>query len=375
MTSRDSDDDKLDHVNKRARASVPDDDAVSTPHATDQLRSLFGDLRDVVARSCAESYFPFKNDPNSWGVTNENDARFTAHQFGDFKSANRAKMEEELRKYMREPSEPRGPRLKDFAIAVTIAAQGSGKTRLVDDALRVPLSAKPGETAHFDGYLRLAVTFNGNYGATYAHPVSTRMLLAFFCGVVARDASIVLKSLDGKLKQIFPEVDAHIVALNVLDALERFYFEQRGNGLGRSVLLIDEIGKAGMINKQGEAVAGQQLVYDAVVAWLNGGALAGTQKGRRGAVFTGLSAIAPWSTAFRSGRSIVRLPLGTFDLWDKRLLDVVDKEAKAIKDWPADREIPERVWYLLAATGGRPRDVSSMLERLNVVLRRPPAVH
>jgi hypothetical protein len=40
--------------------------------------------------------------------------------------------------------------LADFTISVTVAAPGTGKTRLVDDALRMPLDAKPNEETHFD---------------------------------------------------------------------------------------------------------------------------------------------------------------------------------------------------------------------------------
>jgi hypothetical protein len=94
--------------------------------------------------------------------------------------------------------------MKDFQIAVTVAAPGTGKTRLVDDALRMPLDAKPAnEAKHFDHFLRLAVTFNSNYSGTYAHPFTARMLLVFFCGTVHADASIVLDRIDTKLVQLF----------------------------------------------------------------------------------------------------------------------------------------------------------------------------
>jgi hypothetical protein len=208
------------------------------------------------------------------GVTFDNDARFTTYRFGDYKSDMRLKTEEKLRIYMREPSKPRAEGLKDFAIAVTIAAPGTGKTRLIDDAMRMRLSARDGEVDHFDDFLRLAVTFNSNYGGAYVHPLTARMLMLFnfFCGTV--------------------EVDSR-------------------------------------------------------------------------------EAIAPWTlTTPQSGRSIVWLPLGTFDLLDEEVRAVVEHQAKTLKSWPGV-EISERVWYLLAATGGRPRDVSSMLARLSPVLRLP----
>jgi hypothetical protein len=90
-----------------------------------------------------------------------------------------------------------------------------------------------------------------------------------------------------------------------------------------------------------------------------------TGKSRRGAVFTGLSAVAPWSERTpKSGRRIVWLPLGIFDVFDQQVRDVIADQAKLVPGWPAEQQLSERVWYVLAATGGRPRDVSSMLDRL-----------
>ena len=331
-------------------------------------------LRELVKESCAESKYPFKVDSKTWGVTLDDDLRFAAAEFGTYKSTLRTATEERLRKYMREPSIPRATtatsfEMKDFQIAVTVAAPGTGKTRLIDDALRMPLDAKPGEQEHFDHFLRLAVTFNANYGGSYAHPLTARMLLMFFCGTVDESAEKVLRHIDAKLANLFSNVLAADLAADVLDALEALYFDQRGDKLGRTVLLIDEISKA--LVTDATRVTSERHVYESVVGWLNGGVMAGSQVGRRGAVFTGLSAIAPWSERTpRSGRSIVWLPLGTFDLWDEKVRIVVADQAKAIKNWPADAVISDRVWYLLAATGGRPRDVSSMLQLLSPVLRR-----
>jgi hypothetical protein len=332
-------------------------------------------LRELVEKSCAESKYPFKVDSKTWGVTLDDDLRFAAAEFGTYKSTLRTATEERLRKYMREPSIPRATtatsfEMKDFQIAVTVAAPGTGKTRLIDDALRMPLDAKPGEQEHFDHFLRLAVTFNANYGGSYAHPLTARMLLMFFCGTVDESAEKALRHIDAKLVQLFPGKVVDSVARNVLNALEALYFDQRADGkLGRTVLLIDEISKADM--KDATRVTSERHVYESVVGWLNGGVMAGSQVGRRGAVFTGLSAIAPWSErTARSGRSIVWLPLGTFDLWDEKVRIVVADQAKAIKNWPADAVISDRVWYVFAATGGRPRDVSRMLQLLSPVLRR-----
>jgi hypothetical protein len=264
--------------------------------------------------------------------------------------------------------------LADFTISVTVAAPGTGKTRLVDDALRMPLDAKPNEETHFDHFLRLAVTFNGNYGGTYAHPLTARMLLMFFCGTVDAQAAAVLRRIDKKLTRLYAkeEVDAEDVAHDVLDALEALYCEQRGGVLERcrTVLLIDEISKADWIGQTPHA--SEKHVYGAVVHWLDGGLINGTDKSRRGAVFTGLSAVAPWSQVTpSSGRQVEWLPLGTFDLWDDKVRAVVTAQAESNAGWPAGRKISDRVWYLLAATGGRPRDVSSMLDRLQGMLLAP----
>jgi hypothetical protein len=337
-------------------------------------------LRELVEDSCVEASYTHFKDAKSWGVTQEADPRFAGAEFGTYKSADRLATEKKLREYMREPSEPRattttGFQMKDFTIVVTVAAPGTGKTRLVDDALRMPLDAKPNEAKHFDHFLRLAVTFNSNYSGTYAHPVTARMLLMFFCGTVDAQASIVLDRIDTKLLQLFPNEKAKFVAQKVLDALEALYCEQRGCVLERcrTVLLIDEISKAVTLNEQGLEVAGQQLVYNAVVHWLDGGLINGTDKSRRGAVFTGLSAVAPWSQVTpSSGRQVEWLPLGTFDLWDDKVRAVVTAQAESNAGWPAGRKISDRVWYLLAATGGRPRDVSSMLGRLRVILALAP---
>jgi hypothetical protein len=53
-----------------------------------------------------------------------------------------------------------------------------------------------------------------------------------------------------------------------------------------------------------------------------------------------------------------------FDVFDQQVRDVIADQAKLVPGWPAEQQLSERVWYLLAATGGRPRDVSSMLDRL-----------
>jgi len=98
--------------------------------------SLGDRLRELVENSCNESNYPFfKNNPKTWGVTNEHDGRFIDATFGNYKSGKRLETEAKLRKYMREPSTPRAELPTDFSIAATVAAPGTGKTRLIDVAL------------------------------------------------------------------------------------------------------------------------------------------------------------------------------------------------------------------------------------------------
>jgi hypothetical protein len=103
-----------------------------------------------------------------------------AGRFGDYKSPQRLETEAKLREYMSAPSRSRQTGLRDFSIAVTVAAPGTGKTRLLDDALRMPL-----DTTHFAHVLRLAITFNGMTGGVFAHPIAARVLREFFCGPAA----------------------------------------------------------------------------------------------------------------------------------------------------------------------------------------------
>jgi hypothetical protein len=96
-------------------------------------------------------------------------------------------------------------------------------------------------------------------------------------------ADDVLKKIDAQLSRLFPSDDVDTVARSVLDALEALYFQQRGDGaLGRSVLLIDEISKALLLTADKGKLC-EDLMYRTVVSWVD------AAKGRRGAVFTGLT--------------------------------------------------------------------------------------
>jgi hypothetical protein len=307
-------------------------------------------LVDLVMNACVETNTPFKRDPMTWGVTRDDDPRMTPACFGDYKSPQRLASEAKLREYMSAPSRSRQTGLRDFSIAVTVAAPGTGKTRLLDDALRMSLDKK-----HFAHVLRLAITFNGMTGGVLAHPIAARALREFFCGPAAVNAEDVLKKIDAQLSRLFPSDDVDTVAQRVLDALEALYFQQRGDGaLGRVVLLMDEISKA-FVLVAGHEEECEKPVYRTVVSWID------KTTGRRGAVFTGLT-VSPWAEVTLSGRPLVRLPLGTFDIWDAAVQRAVEQQARI--EWAGVGPFTQEVWSLLAATGGRPRDIFLVVDHL-----------
>jgi hypothetical protein len=336
---------------QRALASVDSARSVSRSTIKQHITAGHAALVELVMNACVETNTPFKRDPMTWGVTRDDDPRMTPRRFGDYKSPQRLETEAKLREYMSAPSRSRQTGLRDFSIAVTVAAPGTGKTRLLDDALRMPL-----DTKHFAHVLRLAITFNGMTGGVLAHPLAARVLREFFCGPADIVADDVLKKIDAQLSRLFPNDDVDTVARSVLDALEALYFQQRGDGtLGRSVLLIDEIAKALLlIDDKGELC--EDLMYRIVVSWID------KTTGRRGAVFTALTIESPWADASSAGRPLVGLPLGTFDVWDAAVQRAIEDRARSIgQGFGANRD---RMWSLLAATGGRPRDVFLVLERL-----------
>jgi hypothetical protein len=333
---------------QRSLASVDSARMVSRSTIKQHITAEHAALVDLVMNACVETNTPFKRDPMTWGVTRDDDPRMTPRRFGDYKSPQRLETEAKLREYMSAPSESRQTGLRDFSIAVTVAAPGTGKTRLLDDALRMPL-----DTTHFAHVLRLAITFNGMTGGVLAHPIAARALREFFCGPAAVNADDVLKKIDAQLSRLFPSDDVDTVAQRVLDALEALYFHQRGDGaLGRSVLLIDEIAKARLLTAdKGELC--ENLMYRTVVSCVY------AAKGRRGAVLTGLTVVSPWAEVTLP---LMWLPLGTFDVWDATVQGAIEHEARSM--WPGFGAIDRRLWPLLAATGGRPRDVILVLERL-----------
>jgi hypothetical protein len=339
---------------QRSLASVDSARMVSRSTIKQHITVEHAALVELVMNACVETNTPFKRDPMTWGVTRDDDPRMTPRRFGDYKSPQRLETEAKLREYMSAPSRSRQKGLRDFSIAVTVAAPGTGKTRLLDDALRMPL-----DTTHFAHVLRLAITFNGMTGGVLAHPIAARVLREFFCGPADIVADDVLKKIDAQLSRLFPSDDVDTVARSVLDALEALYFQQRGNGaLGRSVLLIDEISKA-FVLVPGDEAKYEKRVYRTVVSWVDASLKA---NGRRGAVFTALTIESPWADASSAGRPLVGLPLGTFDVWDAAVQRAIEDRARSIgQRFGANRD---RMWSLLAATGGRPRDVFLVLERL-----------
>jgi hypothetical protein len=302
---------------------------------------------------CEQHAAPFKSDAMSWGVTTVADERMTPFEFGDFKSEEREKTEMDAIKYISEPSQSRQRGTDIFGIAATVAAPGTGKTRLLDDLLRATVP-----TTHYNHFLRLPITFNGKTTGDFTHPVAVRALLQFVCGTTRVTAKRPLRTLDGHLRSVCGSLDVELFALDVLDAVEAVYFELRGGVLARSVLLIDEIRLASFTPRRADA---EVAVYDCVKSWLDAGLITvdGNSQSRRGAVFTGVSVLSPFALESSTGRPIVPLPLGIFDVYDDSVRAVIELQA-GCKIHPAG-------WALLAATGGRPRDILDILDKVAAV--------
>jgi hypothetical protein len=126
------------------------------------------------------------------------------------------------------------------------------------------------------------------------------------------------------------------------------------------VLLVDEISKA---TNEGD-------VYRSVVEWVDAGGVrvAGRSRShsRRGAVFTGLSVVTPWAHESESGRSVVRLAQGRFDVWDTQVQDVILLDMRKRPKWANVTSLPAAFWSLLASAGGRPRDIESIVVAMSV---------
>jgi hypothetical protein len=162
----------------------------STSDVSLSSRVRVGQLTQVV---CEQHAAPFKSDAMSWGVTAVADERMTPLNFGDFKSEERKKTEQAAIEYISEPSQSRqiSSGTDTFGIAATVAAPGTGKTRLLDDLLRATVP-----TTHYNHFLRLPITFNGKTAGVFTHPVAVRALLQFVCGTTRVTAKRLLRTLD-----------------------------------------------------------------------------------------------------------------------------------------------------------------------------------
>jgi hypothetical protein len=310
-------------------------------------------LIELTKAACAHHEVPFKSDPMSWGVTEATDERMTPFNFGDFKTEERKKTESDAIKYMSEPSVSREAGLSSFGVAFTIAAPGTGKTRLLDDLLRVTMP-----TTYYDHFLRLPITFNGAPIGHFSHPVAVRALLQFVCGTLIRGrVSATLSTLNQYLEQVCGPQDVDSFANAVLDAIETVYFQFRGGVLGRSVLLIDEI-KLASYNPP--RVSSELNVYQCITLWIDDGSTSAADgrqtPSRRGVVFTGVSVLSPFALESSTGRPIVPLPLGIFDVYDDGVRGAIALQAGC--------EIHPAGWALLAASGGRPRDILDILAKM-----------
>jgi hypothetical protein len=326
----------------------------------------------------------FKTDEKSWGVTGVNDRRLASHSFGEYKNGTRLEAEANLTAYLCDFSKPRHDLgSEQFTIAAAVAAPGTGKSRLLDDTVRGQIAAEVRDDVaiqRFDpsGALLLPITFNGGTTRACVHDVASRCVLEFFCGQPAIDAASPNTSTDAvKHHDVNFELGAidaelpHLVAgatvdveRAVLSALEALFFNERGGTLGRSVLLVDEISKA---------LVREQTVYANVVEWVDAGVVQVAGRSgyhcHRGAVFTGLSVISPWAQASPSGRQIVQLALGLFDVWDPQVQDAILRDVRTQPQWANVTTLPQSLWSLLASAGGRPRDMENILFRLRDVDR------
>jgi hypothetical protein len=334
------------------------------------------ELAETMRALCKQDKVAFKEE-SKWGVSDESD-RLTEKKFGDFKSEFRSETEAKLHAYMCEPSPTRGAGDTsgqgetefDFKVAVTVAAPGTGKSRMLDDAVRVHLDSR-----HFDHFLRFAITFNGKASGVYNFPFSARILGKFFCvAAPGVDMSTFLEVVDKMLSSRFAGENDVGVAPKVLGAIEALFFQQHGGKLGRTVLMVDEISKVGfaplaatlqsvneIASTDGKLFPHWQeaLAYRIVTKIVDNAPLS-AQFGRRGVVMTALSYVKPWALS-GSGRVLEWLPLGTFDVWSAGAQEAITGEARALDMLSNKQDVNKRVWSLLAATGGRPRDVRQVL--------------
>jgi hypothetical protein len=322
----------------------------------------------AVKAACVSSdAVTFKEDELTWGVTAADAQRLAARSFGDYKSPTRLKAEVALANYMSNFSEPRAGFVGTYVIASCIAAPGTGKSRLLDDAVRgdiaAELDANGARARSFDprDKLLLAISFGGGTTRRCVFQVASRCVLEFFCGqpkdMRADSADSVLEKIDSELERLLPGHSVLSAQLSVLNALEALFFHVRGAALGRTVLLVDEI-----------ALAPDQLaVHDSIVGWIDNAPIAVGRGylGRRGAVVTNITLWSPWDTTSESERPVVPIALGLFDVWSADVKDAILRDVQKYPRWSNVRTLPDNLWTLLASTGGRPRDIESILKSLH----------
>ena len=185
----------------------------------------------------------------------------------------------------------------------------------------------------------------------------------FFCGPAIGSAADVLSAIDGKLCKLLPDLSRGLIVLNVLEALEALYFQKRGGVFERSVLLIDDASMAQLLVTPTKRELCEAHALHTVLWWVDEVGACELDTSRRGAVFTGLTTVSPWAQQV-SGRDLVWLPLGAFDVWDEAVQRAISVEVQRM--WPRVAAAPFWASWgsTLAATGGRPRDIVGLLEHL-----------
>jgi hypothetical protein len=168
----------------------------------------------------------------------------------------------------------------------------------------------------------------------------------------------------------------HVLPI-VFRAIEALYFQPRGGKLGRTVLMVDEISKVDFAASVNATLLSsvksvhEEAAYRIIGKLVDTAPFMSRKRGRRGCVITALHYIEAGALTSTAGRNLLWLPLGTFDVWNKTAQHHIAQEAMTLESNKPHRllevgqEVHASIWSLLAATGGRPRDILAILKRLH----------
>jgi hypothetical protein len=220
--------------------------------------------------------------------------------------------------------------------------------------------------------LLLAITFNGATTRACVHDVASRCVLEFFCCQPVIDDATLNKGADANTTSMLLMLSfrAWCVAQSLPSSRPFSTHSRRCSSTrvaARSVAACCWSTRSRKRTNEGD-------VYRNVVEWVDaGGVRVAGRSGfhsRRGAVFTGLSVQTPWAQETASGRSVVRLALGLFDVWDPQVQDAILLDMRKRPKWANVTSLPAAFWSLLASAGGRPRDIESIVMLMSVKVHR-----